>query len=149
MRGVAGPRRGTRKGGGNGSARPRPRSPTTTRPRSPGVPRAADVEERPSLDGGPGRDLLQEGDRVLARLTHAGADGGEARRVLLRQQDLARARPRGADDLRRGHVVSQHVAELETSGAWRVPVRPVGLPAPGVVVCDGGAEFEVCFVNTF
>lgn len=39
-----------------------------------------------------------------------------------------------------GHVVSWYMAESETSRAWRALMDPI--PAPDVVVCDGGTGFE-------
>lgn len=39
-----------------------------------------------------------------------------------------------------GHVVSWYMAESETSRAWEALMAPI--PAPEVVVCDGGAGFE-------
>ncbi|MBM6893281.1 transposase, partial [Enorma massiliensis] len=38
------------------------------------------------------------------------------------------------------HVVSWYMAQAETSRAWEALMAPI--PAPDVVVCDGGTGFE-------
>lgn len=64
------------------------------------VPGVADLEGHPALDARAGKDVQEEDGRVLAGVAHARADRGGPQGAL-RGRDLARARPRRADRLRR------------------------------------------------